>query len=79
MATTSVVSHKFLHLPFVVSLSNHEWNRLEIHALRQASPELAKGLSRLLIKPRQRCSRIAQKLNVRPGITPVLTGDGWAG
>ena len=30
-------------------------------------------------KARQRRSRIAQRLNVRPGQTPVHTGDGWAG
>ncbi len=39
MATTSVVSHKFLHLPFVVSLSNHERNQLKTLALRQAQGE----------------------------------------
>jgi len=35
----SVVSHKFLYLPFVVSLSNHERNQLKILALRQAQGE----------------------------------------
>ena len=30
-------------------------------------------------KARQRRSRIAQRLNVRPGEMPVHTGDGWAG
>lgn len=30
-------------------------------------------------KVHQRRSRIPQRLNVRPGQTPVHTGDGWAG
>ena len=30
-------------------------------------------------KGRQRRSRIPQRLTVRPGQTPVHTGDGWAG
>ena len=30
-------------------------------------------------KVHQQCSRIAQRLTVRPGQTPVHTGDGWAG
>jgi len=38
------VSHKFLYLPFVVSLSNHERNQLNILALRQACPESIEGL-----------------------------------
>ena len=35
----SVVSRKFLYIPFVVSLSNHERNKLNILALRQAQGE----------------------------------------
>ena len=40
----NAVIHKFLHLPFVVSLSNHERNQLRMLALRQACPEPVEGL-----------------------------------
>ena len=36
---TSVVSHKYLHAPFVVSLSSHERNLLIYFTLRQAQGE----------------------------------------
>ena len=35
--------------------------------------------SRMRKKDCQRRSRIAQRLTVRPGQTPVHTGDGWGG